>query len=58
MSLRLPICDRCKHYLDEKEIIMCCEAFPDGIPVEKMRMEDDGIECNNGIYFENVNPVE
>ena len=35
MNLRLPICDRCKHYLDEKEIIMCCEAFPDGIPVEK-----------------------
>lgn len=58
MSLKLPICDRCKHYLDEEETIMCCEVFPDGIPVEKMRTEDDGIECNNGIYFENVNSVE
>lgn len=58
MSLKLPICDYCRHYDKENEKRMCCKAFPDGIPVEKMRMEDDGIECNNGIYFENVNPVE
>lgn len=57
MSLRLPICDYCKHYHEQNEELMCCDAFPDGIPVEKMRMIDDGKECNNGIHFENLDSM-
>lgn len=53
MSLRIPICDFCKYYIDESKINkMCCDAFLDGIPVEKIRLEDDGTECANGIKFE------
>ena len=53
MSLRVPICDYCKHYIDDPEVKgMCCKAFPNGIPLEKMRLEDDGTECKMGIKFE------
>lgn len=53
MSLRLPKCDFCKHYIDGKGK-MCCEAFPDGIPLEKIKSfnDKDDEECNNGISFE------
>ncbi len=53
MSLRVPVCDYCKHYIDAPDVKkMCCDAFPDGIPLEKMCLEDDGSECANGIRFE------
>lgn len=53
MSLQLPICDYCKYYFDDSKVeAMCCSAFPNGIPVEKIRLEDDGGECANGIKFE------
>lgn len=53
MSLRLPLCDFCKHYTGGKETPgMCCEAFPDGIPIEKIKFDDDGKECAKGIGFE------
>lgn len=52
MSLRLPKCDFCKHYHEElnngKE---CCDAFPDGIPLNKMNF-DENEDCNNGIKYE------
>lgn len=55
MSLRVPICDYCKHYKDDAGIReRCCEAFPEGIPLARMRLEDDGTECANGIKFEDV----
>ena len=51
--MRAPICEYCKHYIDNPEVKeMCCEAFPDGIPLERMRLEDDDSECANGIRFE------
>lgn len=53
MSIKMPICDYCKHYIDDsKNGKMCCEAFPDGIPLEKIRLEDDGTECVEGVRFE------
>lgn len=53
MSMRVPICDYCKHYLDDPNVKgMCCEAFPEGIPLERMRLSDDGTECADGIKFE------
>lgn len=57
MSLRLPICDYCRHYYEGNDELMCCDAFPDGIPTEKIRMDDDGRECNKGIGFENVDTM-
>lgn len=51
MSLKLSICDFCKHYIDGKGD-MCCKAFPNGIPLEKIKLEDDGKECANGTKFE------
>ncbi|MCI8788285.1 MAG: hypothetical protein HFH92_04085 [Lachnospiraceae bacterium] len=59
MSLRVPVCDYCKHYIDDSEVKgMCCEAFPDGIPLERMRLEDDGSECANRIKFEDKDGVD
>lgn len=51
MSLTLPRCDFCKHYHDGKGK-MCCEAFPDGIPMEKMWSDEENEKCANGIKFE------
>ena len=50
MSLRLPKCDFCKHYIDGKGK-MCCDAFPEGIPLDKIN-DDEAEECANGIKFE------
>jgi hypothetical protein len=51
MSIRLPKCDFCKHYIDDETKIDCCAAFPEGIPLEKMIAEESD-ECANGIKYE------
>ena len=51
MSLRLPKCDFCIHYHAERIEVDCCDAFPDGIPLEKMNAAKE-VECNNGIKYE------
>lgn len=50
MSIRLPKCDFCKHCHDDEEHYKC-DAFPDGIPLNKI-MADELEECKNGIKFE------
>jgi len=54
ISLKLPICDFCTHYINGQGK-MCCEAFPEGIPMERILLEDDGKECANGIKYEEEN---
>lgn len=51
MSLSLPKCDFCKHLHDDKKERTCCDAFPDGVPLEVMNA-DESEECNNGIKYE------
>lgn len=51
MSLSLPKCDFCKHYHEEAKERSCCDAFPNGIPLEAM-IADKTNECANGIKFE------
>ena len=49
------MCDFCKHYFYDKENKkLCCDAFPCGIPLDKMPMSEVDIpeECNNGIRYE------
>ena len=50
MSLSLPKCDFCKHYHEDKKK-MCCDAFPEGIPLEVIG-ESEEKECANGIKYE------
>ena len=50
MSLRLPKCDFCKHYHEESDEDTC-DAFPNGIPLEKMYAEESE-ECKNEIKYE------
>lgn len=51
MSLSLPKCDFCKHLHEENNIRSCCDAFPEGIPLEVM-IADKSVECNNGIKYD------
>lgn len=51
MSLSLPKCDFCKHYHEDSVERSCCDAFPDGIPLEIM-IADENEECANGIKYE------
>ena len=52
MSLSLPKCDFCKHYFYDKENKKeCCEAFPEGIPLDAMKKDEDA-ECSNGIKYQ------
>lgn len=57
--MRLPICYTCKHYcensLNAKE---CCDAFPDGIPPERVKWKNGNAECANGIKYEDENGEE
>lgn len=46
--LSLPKCEFCKRFHDES---YTCDAFPEGIPTEKLWSPEDE-ECNNGIKFE------
>lgn len=50
MSLTLIKCEFCRHYT-EGEDRMCCDAFPDGIPLGEIS-DDITEECANGIKFE------
>ena len=58
MSLALPICDFCKHLKDGSAEIDVCDAFPEGIPCDKMRLKDDGKECAKGIYYAPIDTSE
>lgn len=52
MSLSLPKCCFCKHYFYDKENKkMCCDAFPEGIPMLEIE-ENREAECKDGIKFE------
>jgi len=51
MSLSLPKCDFCQHYHDERTDKMCCDAFPEGIPLDVMTQDED-VECADGIKYE------
>lgn len=45
-------CDICKHFIIDKDPAKySCKAFPNGIP-DAVIWEDEALECNNGIYFE------
>lgn len=52
MSLRLPLCEYCKYFNQYEGGEMKCKAFPDGIPLEKIKFDESGEECANGIKFE------
>lgn len=52
MSLQLPKCDLCKHHYENVKSEMCCDAFPEGIPPEKITWGDEDAECANGIKYE------
>lgn len=53
MSLSLIKCDYCKNLHEEVKNRYCCDAFPDGIPLDKMKLlSEKDEECNNGISFE------
>lgn len=49
-------CMRCKHNHDVSAKQWKCDAFPEGIPEEKlMRItRDPCIDCNNGIAFDSL----
>lgn len=48
----LPKCVSCKNIIGGSgNDVMCCKAFPEGIPHEVM-WESDGKECKDGIKYE------
>lgn len=49
--LRLPNCDFCKYYLENEKDKVCCQVFPDGIPLEVMVRAEVGVECAPGYTF-------
>ena len=53
-------CDRCKHNFDTSAENWKCEAFPEGIPEEKLCFisRDPCIDCNNGIGFDSIYEAE
>lgn len=53
MTLIMPKCIFCKHCFDDNynEEEFCCDAFPDGIPDEKLFSGEEE-ECANGIKYE------
>lgn len=51
--LKIPNCEICKHYLEQKKLKkMCCNAFPDGIPLDVIIKAGPGVECALGYFFE------
>ena len=51
MTLKMQKCDFCRHFHMDNRERSCCDAFPEGIPINKM-FEDEEKECNNGIKYE------
>ena len=51
----LPNCDFCKHFHENVKDRMCCDAFPDGIPSEKIVWENRNSECARGVKYEDMN---
>lgn len=49
--LKLPNCDFCQYYLDNDVDKDCCQAFPEGIPLEAMINAEPGVECAPGYTF-------
>lgn len=49
--LKLPNCDFCQYYLDSSKNKVCCQAFPEGIPLEVMVKAESGVECAPGYTF-------
>lgn len=58
MSLKVPNCSICKHLCDDVDDRMCCDAFPNGIPDEKITWGGEDIECAHGIKFESIYGVK
>lgn len=53
MSVIFSCCVECEHLIkkeDPKDL--CCEAFPNGIPNDKLFHTDEQEICNNGIKYE------
>lgn len=51
--LKVPNCEICKQYLEQTKIKkMCCNAFPDGIPLDVIVKAEPGVECAPGYSFE------
>ena len=50
--LKIPNCEICKHYLEQKKLKkMCCNAFPDGIPLDVIIKAGPGVDCALGYFF-------
>ena len=50
--LKLPNCDFCQqYYLDNNKSKVCCQAFPQGVPLEVMVKAEPGVECAPGYTF-------
>ncbi|MDB2032475.1 hypothetical protein PMZ84_14750 [[Clostridium] symbiosum] len=49
--LKLPNCDFCQYYLDNNRNRVCCQAFPEGIPLDVMIKAEPGVECAPGYTF-------
>ena len=44
--LKIPNCEICKHYIEQRKVKkMCCNAFPDGIPLDVIIKAGPGVEC-------------
>ncbi|MEY8392847.1 hypothetical protein AALA98_16075 [Lachnospiraceae bacterium 45-W7] len=53
MSIKIPLCEFCRNFNIYEDRTIKCKAFPDGIPIEKICLEEgEAEECANGIGFE------
>ncbi len=51
--LKIPNCEMCKQYLEQRRVKkMCCNVFPDGIPLDVIIKAGQGVECAPGYFFE------
>jgi hypothetical protein len=57
MTIIAPVCARCRHFDRDRRDADVCEAFPNGIPDEIWKGEDDHSEPfpgDHGIQFEPI----
>ena len=53
IMMKIPNCEICKHYIEQRKVKkMCCNAFPDGIPLDVIIKAGPGVECTPGYIFE------